>query len=95
MFGFLAQILLLKLVYAIEFRSVPPPYQNWTNDYNPELAEFALDFASASYAPSPLRCIRKHAMELVQSAHIPCDYVRNEVRIKQVNALRISYSPIE
>uniref|UniRef100_A0A914C970 Uncharacterized protein n=1 Tax=Acrobeloides nanus TaxID=290746 RepID=A0A914C970_9BILA len=54
------------------------PYINWTQEYDPNLAEFALEFASAAYALNPVPCLKRHGAELIQRVQIPCDYVKDE-----------------
>lgn len=57
----------------------PSPIVNWTMDYDRDLAEFALDFASAAYAPDPLPCLQKHGAKLIKRVQLSCDYVHDEV----------------
>ena len=59
----------------------PSPVVNWTTDYDRNLAEFALDFASAAYAPDPSPCLQKHGARLVKRVQISCDYVHDEVNL--------------
>uniref|UniRef100_A0A7E4VNW0 Lipase_3 domain-containing protein n=1 Tax=Panagrellus redivivus TaxID=6233 RepID=A0A7E4VNW0_PANRE len=47
-------------------------------DYDPDLAEFALDFAAASYAPDPTGCLSRHNATLIKRVTIPCDFLGNE-----------------
>ncbi|KAI6178735.1 Lipase-3 domain-containing protein [Aphelenchoides besseyi] len=52
------------------------PPANWTHPFDPKFAaDFALDFASASYADDPLPCIAKHGMSLAKRMELRCDYL--------------------
>lgn len=55
------------------------PIINWTRDYSAELANFALDFAAASYSSDPIPCLKKHNATLEKFLKLKCDYLNNEV----------------
>lgn len=54
------------------------PTFNWTQDYDRNLAEFALDFAAAAYAIDPNPCLIKNNANLIKKVQISCDYVHDE-----------------
>uniref|UniRef100_A0A914Z6X1 Fungal lipase-like domain-containing protein n=1 Tax=Panagrolaimus superbus TaxID=310955 RepID=A0A914Z6X1_9BILA len=55
-----------------------PPAFNWTIDYDRDLAEFALDFASGAYASDPLPCLVKNNATMIKRVQLPCDYVHDQ-----------------
>lgn len=59
------------------------PSVNWTHDYDPKLANFALDFAAAAYSKDPILCLKKHNATLEKLAQLPCDYLNNMVKQKK------------
>lgn len=55
------------------------PYDNWTSNYDPDYAEFAMDFAAASYAVDPVPCIQKNKLSVAIQTKVACDYAYDQV----------------
>ncbi|KAI6234399.1 Triacylglycerol lipase [Aphelenchoides fujianensis] len=75
MFACVLLIVLFSAVCAeLEYGREGPPISNWTFPYDGHFAaDFALDFASASYADDPTACIEKHGLKLAKRSEVYCD----------------------